>query len=93
MEAGALGELRVELHGLEKRVDGIHHGLGVVRGQSASHETSISVIHSELRNVSEDIAELKGQMKWVLRGLFAGIAVGLAVLTAVATLVVQLAGG
>lgn len=91
MEAGTIGALRVELSGLERRVDGVHNGLGVVRAKVAEHDTAISVLHTEIGNIREDIGELKDKMTWIIRGLFAAIAVGLMFLVAVATLIFQVA--
>lgn len=90
MEAGTIAEIRAGLRVLESRVDGIHHGLGQVRGQTAKHDVSLGVVSTELANIKEDIHELNGKMTWVVRGLFAAIAVGLMFVVAVATLIIQL---
>jgi uncharacterized protein YdhG (YjbR/CyaY superfamily) len=88
----ALGALRAELQGVERRVDGVHTGLGVVRAKSAAHDTAIEVIHTEVGNIREDIGELKDKMKWIIRGLFGAIAVGLMFVVAIAGLILQASG-
>jgi hypothetical protein len=92
MESGALEGIRAELRGLSGRVEGMHTGLGTVRGSIGKHDTEIGVLRIELKNMREDVSEIKDQMKWVLRGLFAAIAVGLMFVAAVAGLILQGAG-
>lgn len=81
--------VKAELRGLESRVDGIHNGLGSVRGKQAKQEVQSSVLRTELKGVSEDIGELKMQMKWVLRGLWLAAATFTTFTVSLAVLIVS----
>lgn len=88
MEASVPGMdwFRARIEELDRRATANHDGMAKVRNQVAKHDTTVGVMSNELKNVSEDLGELKGQMKWVLRGLwlaaatFTSFTIGLAVL-------------
>lgn len=90
--SGAIAGMKAEIRGLEQRVDGMHQGLGSVRGAIGNQEVRQGVLQTELKNVSDDIGELKGQMKWVLRGLWLAAATFTTFTVSLAILIVQVVG-
>ena len=100
MEASAV-EIRLRNH--EDRITANHDSLARLRDTSASHETKIQVITTELRETREDIAEMrkqsaeqrqeqKDEMAWVRRGLWAAAGTFLMFFIASASLLVNLSG-
>jgi septal ring factor EnvC (AmiA/AmiB activator) len=100
MEASAV-DVRLRNH--EARLEANHDSIAKIRDQSASHETRISVITTELRETREDIADMKRDLKdardeqreemvWVRRGLWAAAGTFLLFFVAAASLLLNLSG-
>lgn len=82
MEASAI-EVRLRNH--EARLDASHRSVSELRNDSARHETEIKVTGTEVREIREDIGEMKrelskareeqrSEMVWIRRGLWAAAA-------------------
>jgi len=93
----ALGAIQERLRNHDARLNANHDSIGTLRGEQASQQIELAVTRTELREVREDIAEMKkdltGQLAWLRRGLWLAAGTFLMFFVAVATLVVQVAGG
>lgn len=100
MEASAA---EIRFRGLEKRADASHRSITELRGASTRHETEIQVTGTEVREIREDIGEMKrelskareeqkAEMVWIRRGLWAAAGTFTMFVVALATLVLQVAG-
>lgn len=59
MEASAA---EIRFRGVENRLDASHRSITELRGTSARHETEIQVTGTEVREIREDIAEMKQEL-------------------------------
>jgi chromosome segregation ATPase len=100
MEASAA---EIRFRGLESRLDASHRSVTELRGVSSRHETEIQVTGTEVREIREDIGEMKrelaearkeqkAEMVWIRRGLWAAAGTFLMFVLALASLILQ-AGG
>lgn len=101
---GSLEAVEVRLNNHEQRIDASHQSISLLRDSSARHETKISVITTELREVREDVGDIKrelreareeqkAEMTWVRRGLWAAAGTFMLFFVAAASLLVSLGGG
>jgi len=100
MEASAA---EIRFRGIEGRLDASHRSVTELRGSSTRHETEIQVTGTEVREIREDIAEMKkeltearreqkAEMVWIRRGLWAAAGTFLMFVVALATLILQASG-
>jgi septal ring factor EnvC (AmiA/AmiB activator) len=89
MEASAV-EIRLRNH--EARLDANHDSLAKLRDTSATHETKIQVITTELRETREDLSEIRRELTWVKRGLWAAAGSFLMFFVAAFSLLLSLSG-
>jgi HAMP domain-containing protein len=59
MEASAA---EIRFRGIENRLDASHRSTTELRGVSARHETEIQVTGTEIREIREDIGEMKQEL-------------------------------
>ena|SRR6187200_1727023 len=89
--------------GIEGRLDASHRTTTELRGVSARHETEIKVTGTEVREIREDIGEMKrelakareeqkGEMVWIRRGLWAAAASFMTFVLMLAAVILQAAG-
>jgi len=99
MEASAI-EVRLRNH--EARIEANHRSTSQLRDASARHETEIKVTGTEVREIREDIGEMKrelskareeqkAEMVWIRRGLWAAAGTFTLFVVALATLILQAA--
>lgn len=97
MEASA-AEIRFRT--LESRLDASHRSTTELRGTSARHETEIKTTGVEVREIREDIGDMKrelaearreqkAEMVWIRRGLWAAAGTFLMFVVALASLILQ----
>ena len=100
MESAAF-EVRLRNH--DERLDASHRSVSELRNTSARHETEIKVTGTEVREIREDIGEMKrelarareeqkGEMVWIRRGLWAAAASFMTFVLMLAAVILQ-AGG
>jgi uncharacterized coiled-coil DUF342 family protein len=100
MEASAA---EIRFRGVENRLDASHRSITELRGSSSRHDTEIQTTSVEVREIREDIGEMKreltearkeqkAEMVWIRRGLWAAAGTFLMFVVALATLILQ-AGG
>jgi len=100
MEASAI-EVRLRTH--EARLDSSHRSISELRNSSSRHETEIKVTGTELREIREDIGDMKrelakareeqkAEMVWIRRGLWTAAGTFLMFFVALASLILQAAG-
>lgn len=98
-----MGALEVRVRTVERQLDASHTSMGKLRDASSRHETEIKVTGTEVREIREDIAEMKaaltkareeqkGEMVWIRRGLWAAAASFMTFVLMLAALILQ-AGG
>jgi predicted nucleic acid-binding Zn-ribbon protein len=99
MEASAA---EIRFRGIENRLSASHRSITELRGASSRHETEIKVTGTEVREIREDIGEMKrelsrareeqkAEMVWIRRGLWAAAGSFTVFIVAIATLVLQAA--
>jgi chromosome segregation ATPase len=99
MEASAA---EIRFRGVESRLDASHRSVTELRGTSARHETEIQVTGTEVREIREDIGDMKkelsearkeqkAEMVWLRRGLWAAAGTFTMFVVALATLIMQAA--
>jgi septal ring factor EnvC (AmiA/AmiB activator) len=97
MEASAI-EVRLRTH--EARLDSSHRSVTELRNTTARHETEIKVTGTEVREIREDIGEMKhelsearkeqkAEMVWIRRGLWAAAASFMTFVLMLAALILQ----
>jgi len=100
MEASAA---EIRFRGVENRLDASHRSITELRGASSRHETEIKTTSLEVREIREDIGDMKrelaearkeqkAEMVWIRRGLWAAAGTFLMFVVALASLILQ-AGG
>jgi peptidoglycan hydrolase CwlO-like protein len=92
----AMAAIQERLRNVDVRLQANHDSIATLRGKQAAQDVDIAVMHTELREVREDIRELKqnveAQMAWVRRGLWIAAGTFLMFVIALAGLVATLAG-
>jgi predicted RNase H-like nuclease (RuvC/YqgF family) len=101
MEASAI-EVRLRTH--EARLDSSHRSVTELRSTSTRHETEIKVTGTEVREIREDIGEMKreladarkeqkSEMIWLRRAIWGATFTFAGSIIAFATLILQGSGG
>lgn len=90
-DPGWQGRVDEKLRSFDSRIRSNHDRASRVAEKQGKQGELLVEIKGDIKNISDDVAELKSQFKWVLRGLFAAIGVGLLFIVAVANLIIQVA--
>lgn len=77
---------------MDARIRSNHDTIRELRSSKETDGRKLVRIEEQLKDLGNDMAEMKSTMKWILRGIIGAIGVGLMFVVAVASLIVQAAG-